>query len=456
MRFIMPDKTAVALTIAGSDSGGGAGIQADLKTFSALGIFSKTVVTSITSQNTLGVQGVNDLPVGVVESQLRSILGDGKCQAVKTGMLGNEKIVDCVASLLKRYRVKNLVVDPVIFSSSGKKLLTSSGVEIMKERLLPLAHLVTPNIREAEILSGTKIRMLADRKRAARKILKLGARAVVVTGGHLKGKPEDLYLDKNGFEILSSKRLSQSDPHGTGCVYSSAIAAGLALGRQTLMAVIDAKEFTGQAILGEVFSGAGNASVEPLSLLHRENEKAEAMAAMNRAIKIFRSERIGSLVPEVQTNIGLALKSAKYHEDVLAIPGRIIKNGEDIFTGAEPKFGGSRHVANIVLTVMRHDPQKRAVMNIKYTDTLLGICQRLRFTTASFDRALEPTKVRVKEGSSLEWGTQQALTDYGSVPDIIYDLGGIRKEEMIRVIAKDIESLTDKILKIHRLHKKFL
>ena len=118
----MPDKTAVALTIAGSDSGGGAGIQADLKTFSALGIIGKTVITSITSQNTLGVQAVDDLPVGVVESQLKSILEDGKCQAVKTGMLGNEEIVDRVASLLKRHRVKNLVVDPVIFSSSGKKL----------------------------------------------------------------------------------------------------------------------------------------------------------------------------------------------------------------------------------------------------------------------------------------------------------------------------------------------
>ena len=263
-------------------------------------------------------------------------------------------------------------------------------------------------------------------------------------------------MDNNGFEILKSKRLSQSDPHGTGCVYSSAITARLALGRQTLLAIKDAKEFIGHAILGEVVSGTGNVSVEPLSLLHRENEKSKAITAMNRAIRVFRDERIGSLIPEVQTNIGLGLNGAKYHEDVLAIPGRIIKNGEDIFIGAEPEFGGSRHVANIVLTVMRHDPQKRVVMNIKYTDVLLRICQRLRFTIASFDRALEPKKVRVKEGSSLEWGTQQALTDYGSVPDIIYDLGGIRKEEMIRVIAKDIESLIDKILKIHNLYKKSL
>ncbi len=447
----MSDRTVVALTIAGSDSGGGAGIQADLKTFSALGVFGKTVITSITSQNTLGVQAVDDLPVGVVESQLKSILEDNKCQAVKTGMLGNEQIVDRVASLLKRYRIKKLVIDPVIFSTSGKKLLTPSGVETMKKRLLPLAHLVTPNIKEAEILSGIRIRRSADRKPAAREILKTGVRAVVLTGGHLKGQPEDLFLDNTGMEILSSERLSKSDPHGTGCVFSSAITAGLALGWQTLPAVKAAKEFIGRAILGEVISGKGKASVEPLSALYRERDQAQARKEMKRAIQIFREERIGKLIPEVQTNIGLALRNAKSHGDVLAIPGRIVKNGEDIFTGAE---GGSRHVANIILTVMRHDPEKRAVMNIKYTDVLLNICRRLRFKIASFDRADEPKNIRVREGSSLEWGTQKALTDYGSVPDIIYDLGGIRKEEMIRVIAEDIESLINKILAIHRLYKK--
>ena len=452
----MSDRTVVALTIAGSDSGGGAGIQADLKTFSALGVFGKTVITSITSQNTLGVQAVDDLPVGVVESQLKSILEDNKCQAVKTGMLGNEQIVDRVASLLKRYRIKKLVIDPVIFSTSGKKLLTPSGVETMKKRLLPLAHLVTPNIKEAEILSGIRIRRPADRKPAAREILKTGVRAVVLTGGHLKGQPEDLFLDNTGMEILSSERLSKSDPHGTGCVFSSAITAGLALGWQTLPAVKAAKEFIGRAILGEVISGKGKASVEPLSALYRERDQAQARKEMKRAIQIFREERIGKLIPEVQTNIGLALRNAKSHGDVLAIPGRIVKNGEDIFTGAEPEFGGSRHVANIILTVMRHDPEKRAVMNIKYTDVLLNICRRLRFKIASFDRADEPKNIRVREGSSLEWGTQKALTDYGSVPDIIYDLGGIRKEEMIRVIAEDIESLINKILAIHRLYKKTL
>ncbi len=148
------------------------------------------------------------------------------------------------------------------------------------------------------------------------------------------------------------------------------------------------------------------------------------------------------------------MSNATKHEDVLAIPGRVIKNGEDIFTGAQPQFGGSRHVANIVLTVMQHEPDQRAVMNIKYTDSLLRICKKLKFKIASFDRAKEPRSVRVREGSSLEWGTEKAITNYGSVPDIIYDLGGIRKEEMIRVIAKDMGSLIDKILSIHNLHKK--
>ncbi len=450
----MSERTAIALTIAGSDSGGGAGIQADLKTFSALGVFGKTVITSITSQNTAGVQAVDDLPADVVESQLKSILEDDNRPTVKTGMLGNEQIVARVAALLKRYRVKKLVVDPVIFSTSGKKLLTPSGVETMKKNLFPLAHLVTPNIKEAEILSGIKIRRPADRKRAARNILKTGVQAVVLTGGHLRGKPEDLFLDDTVMEILSSDRLSKLNPHGTGCVFSSAITAGLALGLRTLPAVKMAKEFIGAAILGQVISGRGRASVEPLSALHRGREQAQSIKEMKRAIQIFREERIGRLIPEVQTNIGLALRNAKSHRDVLAIPGRIVKNGEDIFTGAEPEFGGSRHVANIILTVMRRDPQKRAVMNIKYTDELLSVCRRLRFKIASFDRADEPGNIRAREGSSLEWGTAKALADYGSVPDVIYDLGGMRKEEMIRVIAEDIESLVNKITAIHRLYKK--
>ena len=165
----MSERTINAvLTIAGSDSGGGAGIQADLKTFSALGVFGKTIITSITSQNTFGVQSTYDLPTSVIGEQFQAISADRKCQAVKIGMLGNEETVFLVSKMIRKNRLKNIVVDPIVSSSSGKRLLTRGGVKALKELLLPLASLVTPNIREAELLSGLKIKSLADRKRAAR------------------------------------------------------------------------------------------------------------------------------------------------------------------------------------------------------------------------------------------------------------------------------------------------
>lgn len=442
------------LTIAGSDSGGGAGIQADLKTFSALGVFGKTIITSITSQNSFGVQSTFDLPNHVIGEQFKAISEDKKCQAVKTGMLGNEETVLLVSKMIKKDRLRNVVVDPVVSSSSGKRLLTQNGVKALKEFLLPIASLVTPNIKEAELLSGIRIRSQADMKKAARVILKTGVRSVLITGGHLKGNPDDLFLDEKGLQVFASERLSKLDVHGTGCAFSAAITAKLGQGLSLREAVQKAKEFIGEAILGNVEPGNGVACVDPMAEMRRENEKSQSLFDLENALEIFKKERIGNLVPEVQTNIGLALPNAKRHEDVLAIPGRVIKNGEDIFTGAPPKFGGSRHVANIVLTVMQHEPDKRAVMNIKYTDSLLRICKKLKFKIASFDRAKEPKKVRIREGSSLEWGTERAITRYGSVPDIIYDLGGIRKEEMIRVIAEDMDSLVEKVLAIHRLYKK--
>ena len=446
--------TNTALTIAGSDSGGGAGIQADLKTFSAFGVFGKTIITSVTSQISFGVQSSYNLPATVIGKQLQAIFEDRKCQAVKTGMLGNEEAVLMISRVIKKNRLKKIVVDPVVISSSGKRLLTKNGIEALKEYLLPLDSLVTPNIKEAELLSGIKIKNLSDTKRAARAILKTGVRAVLITGGHLRGAPDDLFFDGKDVHIYSSKRLTNLDIHGTGCVFSAAITAGLAQGVTVRESIRNAKNYIGEAILGAIYPGNGAPCVEPNALIYKENEKFQTLCELNNAIEIFKKERIGNLIPEVQTNIGLGLSNATKHEDILAIPGRVIKNGEDIFTGAQPQFGGSRHVANIVLTVMQHEPDQRAVMNIKYTDSLLRICKKLKFKIASFDRAKEPRSVRVREGSSLEWGTEKAITNYGSVPDIIYDLGGIRKEEMIRVIAKDMGSLIDKILSIHNLHKK--
>ena len=443
-----------ALTIAGSDPSGGAGIQADLKTFAAHRVYGLSVIASITAQNTLGVADTHDLPAEVVEDQLKAVFADKKPSAVKTGMLGNAALVEAVAGQLKKSRVKALVVDPVIRSSNGKTLLSTEGVEAMQKKLLPLALLVTPNLKEAAILSGVPVKKTGDRLKAAKAILKTGVKSVLIKGGHLQGDPEDFFFDGRKSFTLKSARLTDEDPHGTGCVLSAAITAGLANGDTLEDAVRAAKVFIGQAIAGGLHSGGGALNVNPLAPLYQDGERLDLMARMDRAVAVLKRERIGGLVPEVQSNIGMGLTGARSETDVIGIPGRIVKLGEDIHTLAAPEFGGSRHVAHIVLTLMQHDPTKRAVMNIKYTDALLKICKKLKFKLASFDRADEPKRVREVEGSSLEWGTDHAVRKFGSVPDVIYDLGGFGKEEMIRVIAEDLEALVAKILKIHRLYKK--
>jgi len=442
------------LTIAGSDSSGGAGIQADIKTISAHELFATSVITSITAQNSKGVHATFDLSPEEVEAQLKAVLEDAKPAAVKTGMLGNEVLVECIARQLKRARIKNLVVDPVIKSSSRKTLLSRKGVEMLKEKLLPLALLVTPNIPEAEILSGVRITQPQDRLKAAKAICKLGARNVLIKGGHAKNNADDFFFDGKHSLVFESERLSPSGLHGTGCVLSAALASGLAQGLDLPTAIRHAKGFIGNAIVHGVLTGKGVGSVDPLAILSRSRKRFELLQSVSAVVAVLKENQIGDLIPEVQSNIGVGLPGAQSAEDVVAIPGRIVKNGRDIFTVAQPQFGASQHVAKIVLTAMRFDPSQRAVMNIKFTSSLLKTCQRLGFKIASFSRADEPKTVKQLEGSSLEWGTHYAITKNGFVPDIIYDLGGQGKEEMIRVIADDVEALMDKVLKIHRRARK--
>jgi len=247
--------------------------------------------------------------------------------------------------------------------------------------------------------------------------------------------------------------LTKENLHGTGCVLSAAIAANLANRQDLLSAVVLAKEFVSAAIAGGVRSGQGLSSVEPLTTLYTSDERWNLFQRVSEAIQIMKNERVGRLIPEVQSNLGVGLMRAQSQEDVIAFAGRIIKNGDEVVTLSPPSFGGSKHVANIVLTAMRHDPSMRAAMNIKCDEGVLKACRKLKFSMASFDRAKEPKKVRSLEGSSLEWGTDSAIRKFGSVPDIIYDLGGMGKEEMVRVLAEDIETLTEKVLKIHRYYK---
>ena len=246
------------LTIAGSDSGGGAGIQADIKAMSANGVFAMSAITAVTAQNTEEVTDVFELPLSIIAAQIDAVFDDFDVAAVKTGMLSSVEIVKVVAKLLKPQNVTNLVVDPVMIAKSGHRLLKPDAVEALMHELIPLALVVTPNIHEAQQLSGIEIKTLNDARRAAKIIHRLGCRHVLIKGGHLlEDRATDLLYDGRFFELFKSEFIDTPHTHGTGCTFASAIAAHLALGKPLTQAITAAKAYLTEAIRHGLSIGHG-------------------------------------------------------------------------------------------------------------------------------------------------------------------------------------------------------
>jgi hydroxymethylpyrimidine/phosphomethylpyrimidine kinase len=250
-----------ALTIAGSDSGAGAGIQADLKTFASLGVYGTSVVTAVTAQNTKGVTQILELPMDLISAQIDAVIEDIGTSALKTGMLANSEIITVVAEKIRQHRLQNLVVDPVMVAKGGDLLLRQDAVDTLRSRLLPLATIVTPNLPEAEQLTGIRGTRLQNLKDAAKYIIDLGARSVVIKGGHRKGPATDLFYDGREFRTLRAARISTVNTHGTGCTFSAAITAGLAKGEKLETAVVQAKRYITQAIRNGFSIGSGHSPV---------------------------------------------------------------------------------------------------------------------------------------------------------------------------------------------------
>lgn len=244
-------QTPIALTIAGSDSGGGAGIQADIKTFSALGVFGTSAITSLTAQNTLGVQGVLPVPPAFVQQQIHSVLSDIQVSAIKTGMLANADIIAAVAASLSACPHIPFVLDPVMVATSGDRLLAEDAVHTLLRCLMPLATVITPNLHEAAVLLNTTVALnRAQMQQQGEQILALGARAVLMKGGHTDGESAtDLLITATGIEAFSAPRLSTKNTHGTGCTLASAIAAGLAKQLSLRDSVEQAKRYLHQALV---------------------------------------------------------------------------------------------------------------------------------------------------------------------------------------------------------------
>ena len=439
----------IALTIAGSDSSGGAGIQADLKAFTALGVHGLTVVTCVTCQNTQHVKTIYKLPVDLVGKQIDVVLEDIKPDAVKTGMLYDEEIARCVVNKIKKYSLK-IIVDPVLVATSGDKLARKNLVESIKNDLIPTAYMVTPNIEEASTLTGIKIGDVDDVRKACREIHKLGSKYVLIKGGHLGGKyVYDVLFDGGNYSVFSLPRISHKKAHGSGCTLSALITGLTALGEPAEVAVGKAKSILWSMIKKGYRPGGGadvlNVSSSVVqgaysSLLDEAHFKLwlDLMEVTDRLFSFLSLEYI----PEVGMNIGYALPDAKGSEDVCAIDGRIVKSHDKPTRCGRLDFGVSKHIASIILAAMSFNSEIRCAMNISYSEKSVERCKELGFKIGFFDRVNEPKSVK----STMEWGTKEVVKKLGYVPDIIFDKGGLGKEPMIRILGKNPKDVVEKAL----------
>lgn len=427
------------LSIGGSDPSSGAGIQSDIRVFSTLDAYCFTVITGITSQNTSRFDGVEPVSEKMIKSQLESIFSDFSINAIKIGMVYNSNIIKVIHDKLKKLTIP-IIVDPVISSTTRGTLLKSDSLDDYKKLIIPLATVITPNVSEAEKLSGINIKSKKEFLKAATLIAKSGAKTVIITGYKTKEKISDFVFEKNKNYFISGKQIHREN-HGSGCNYSAALCYCLAKNMKLSESVKFAKQFTFNSIKNSKKIGHG------ISITQYKKDPLEK--ELNEAINEFTSIKDAfSVIPECQTNFVFSKNSSKSINDILGITGRIVKSGKDVVVAGNLGYGGSKHVATAVMQVSKKFPQIRSALNIRNDEKFLQKAKKNKFTILSYDRSKEPQSLKLKKNSSISWGINYAIKDSRSAPDIIYHKGDFGKEAMILIFGKNPK---DVIKKLHAI-----
>lgn len=436
----------IALSIAGSDSGAGAGIQADLKTFSALGVYGCTAITAITAQNTKQVAEIFEISPSMVEQQIRSIMIDMRPNAIKIGMVYSSPIIDAIYRSLKKTTKIPIVLDPILTAGTGAKLLRREAYKSFVSKLIPLSTLITPNKMEAEKLADIVIKTENDIIEAAKKINKLGVKNVLVKGGHFGSEHViDLLLDSKGNIMkFTNPRLKIKEVHGSGCNFSSAVTAYLAEGMALAQACKMANEYVHNAVKNAVNLGRGLPIANPPSVMYRDANRYHVLAELQDAAEeVSILDSFYRLIPETQTNFAYALLNAAEVSDVAAVRGRIIRIENTAVPASYIKFGVSTHVASAVIAYMSVNPDFRSAINIRFDKRIVDVCKSL-FSVASYDRTKEPKKIKRKEGSTVAWGILAALSK-NPIAEVIYHRGDVGKEPMICLFGRNPREVVNKI-----------
>lgn len=432
------------LSIAGSDPSSGAGIQGDMKTFSAFGAYGLSAITAITSQNTKKFFDVKPVRPSLVKSQIRSILEDFNIDAIKIGMVYDKQTIRVIHSELESVK-QPIILDPIFKSTTGGVLQMKNALPEFKKLLIPLSHIITPNVIEAEAITDNKIRSLNDMKNVAKKIQILGARNVIIKGGHfLTGsKVSDILLDGDKYYIFSHDRL-KSENHGGGCTFSASLCANIARGEKLPDAVDSARLFTIESIRNSIKIGRGLAIT-----MHAKGDEIEHH--LSHAISKFCSiNSIGKYIPECQTNFVYATSKPSSLEDIMGLEGRIVRTGTFGTVAGHLRYGGSKHVASAVLEITKKFPHIRSGINLRYDDNTIKKAISKGLKVSSYDRRSEPLENKKRGGSTVPWGIRATITSLRISPDIIFHKGDFGKEPMILIFGKNPEDVLRKILKILR------
>lgn len=429
------------LSIGGSDPSSGAGVQGDLRTIFELGGYGFTIITAITGQNTVSFRDIQAVSPRLILAQIDSVLSDFKIDSIIISMVYNKEVIRAIHSRLKKIKIP-IIVDPVITSTTGGRLLRENALAEYRKRIIPLATIITPNVKEAEIISGKKISDENDLEDVARIIKSYGTENIIITGIEKQKEISDYIMIKNEKYLMSHKRLPIVN-HGSGCTFSAALAVSVGKGKSIKESIKFARRIALKSIKNSKHIGKG---INITDLRSEDQIIPELSKGINEFAKM---KNASHLIPECQTNFTFSKENPKRLSDIAGVLGRIVKTGKTVTVAGEMQYGGSRHVASALLEINKHFPEIRSAINIRFDLEILKRLQRDGLSIAKYNRGLEPKSIKNIENSSITWGVNQAIGKKTIPPDIIYHKGDHGKEPMILVFGNNPNDVLKKIKKIH-------
>jgi hydroxymethylpyrimidine kinase/phosphomethylpyrimidine kinase len=450
-RQAAPVSRPVVLTVAGSDSGGGAGIQADCKTIEACGGFATSAITSLTAQNTTGVESTHVVPLEEIDAQCEAVLSDFDVRAVKTGMLATADVVELVTERVERLGAP-AVVDPVMVAASGDRLLAEAA-ESAYEDLVGEATLVTPNADEAAVLTDVEPVDEESAREAGERLVEMGAGAALVKGGHVAGDAAgrdgasadvfDVLVTGDSVETFRHPRVDTDATHGSGCTLSSAIATHLAHGADVVDAVASGIELLARAVRYNLDVGEGPGTVHHLVELRDAAAREPTAEAVESVVEGFVERDVGPLIPEVGTNVAGATPCAERPDEVAAVEGRITRTLSGVKPTRGVRFGASTHVAGTVLAAREADAAVRFGANFRYDDDVAAALDALDAPVVEVgtDDERDRDSGGASGGPTGERAVTAAVADAGETPGAVLDHGGYGSEPLVTLLAADPDGL---------------